>query len=334
MVKELWQDPRLVKLDKHDPAKIATLLEKAPQPPAWRVTDDVPLRIVHRRTPDADIFFLVNRSILDDYPNMTELLAAKDMDTGEMYAVFKEGKTIDTSVLFRSKDRTPEFWQPQTGEVRPAPCKETPEGLAVRVTLAPQASVFVVFRKSSTVSGEKRPGGTAGGPGRDAESGVATPIDGPWDLKFPAGWGAPPTVTLSRLTSWTEFSDPNIRHFNGIATYRTTFAHSQAGEKGALATLDLGHVAAICEVWLNGERLGIAWCPPYRFDVTGKLRSGQNELEIRVVNTWHNRLVADAALPKDKRVSRMYPEPRYGRYRGRNLIRSGLMGPVRLIPGP
>jgi hypothetical protein len=330
VVKELWQDPRLIKLDKHDPAKVAVLLEKSPQPPAWRLVGDVPLRIVHRRTSDADIFFLVNRSVLDDYLNMTELLAAKHMDTGETYNVFKEGKTIDTSILFRVRGRTPELWSPQSGEVRQAPCEETPEGLSVRVVLPPQGSVFVVFRKSSTVPAERR----AGAPADASANLTPRPIEGPWDLEFPAGWGAPGKVTLSQLMSWTEFSDPNIRHFNGIATYRTTFPQRPETKDGTAATLDLGYVAGICEAWLNGERLGIAWCPPYQFDVTGKLRSGQNDLEIHVVNTWHNRLVADASLPKDKRITRMYPEARYNRYRGRRLVSSGLIGPVGIIPGP
>lgn len=261
---------------------------------------------------------------------MTELLAAKRMDTGEMYDVFKEGKTIDASVLFRVKGRTPEFWLPQSGERRPAPCEETPEGLSVRVALPPQASVFVVFRKGSTVPGEKR----AGAPADVSASLTPRPIEGPWYLELPAGWGAPREVTVPQVKSWTEFSDPNIRHFNGIATYRTTFTQRLGPKDSSVATLDLGYVAGICEARLNGERLGIAWCPPYQFDVTGKLRSGQNDLEIRVVNTWHNRLVADASLPKEERITRMYPEARYNRYRGRSLVSSGLIGPVRLIPGP
>jgi hypothetical protein len=330
VAKELWQDRRLIKLDKDDPAELAALLDKSPQPPAWRVADDVPLRVVHRRTADADIFFLVNRSVLDDYPNMTELLAARNKDTGQMYDVFKDGKTIDASVLFRIQGRTPEFWLPQRGEIKPAPWKQTPGGLSVRVVLPPQASVFVVFRNSPTLPGENKTGSP------DHATGVPAlqSIDGPWDLEFPPGWGAPTRITLSQLKSWTELSDPNIRHFNGIATYRTTFMLSEASEKHAAAILDLGHVAAICEAWLNGERLGIAWCPPYQFDVTGKLHPGQNDVEIRVVNTWHNRLVADASLPKGKRVTRMYPEARYNRYRGRSLVNSGLVGPVQIIACP
>lgn len=68
-----------------------------------------------------------------------------------------------------------------------------------------------------------------------------------------------------------------------------------------------------------------------RLDITEELRSGENRLEVRVTTTWHNRLVRDAGLPKTERVSRMYPEGHYARYKGRNLLASGLVGPVRVV---
>ncbi len=47
-------------------------------------------------------------------------------------------------------------------------------------------------------------------------------------------------------------------------------------------------------VYINGQRAGSLWHPPYRLDVTHLLKPGQNHLEIRVYNTAIN---AWAALP-------------------------------------
>jgi hypothetical protein len=46
----------------------------------------------------------------------------------------------------------------------------------------------------------------------------------------------------------------------------------------------------------------VAWCFPYRVRVPAAfLSKAGNELEIRVVNTWRNRLIGDCLLPPDRR---------------------------------
>jgi len=52
-------------------------------------------------------------------------------------------------------------------------------------------------------------------------------------------------------------------------------------------------------VTLNGKDLGILWKPPYRVDVTDALKSGENVLQVRVVNLWINRMIGDELLPPD-----------------------------------
>lgn len=37
----------------------------------------------------------------------------------------------------------------------------------------------------------------------------------PWRIEFPAGWGAPPSVSFAKLQSWTESRDEGIRCFSG-----------------------------------------------------------------------------------------------------------------------
>ena len=63
--------------------------------------------------------------------------------------------------------------------------------------------------------------------------------------------------------------------------------------------LDLGQVAIMAEVTLNGKALGTLWKPPFRMDVTAALKPGENTLEVRVVSLPINRMLGDELLPED-----------------------------------
>jgi hypothetical protein len=59
--------------------------------------------------------------------------------------------------------------------------------------------------------------------------------------------------------------------------------------------------------------------------ITGLLRGGENQLEIRVANLWLNRMIGDAALPVDQRLTWSTYEPFT---KDTPLPVSGLIGPV------
>ena len=156
-------------------------------------------------------------------------------------------------------------------------------------------------------------------------------LAGPWRVRFAAGRGAPGDARFPELISWTDSEDQGIRHFSGIVEYATSFtAPSALLAPGSSVLLDLGRVAGVARVFLNGEELGVAWKPPYGVDVTGRLKPGENALRCEVANTWHNRLVGDAALRQEERITRTNIR---GPFRTHTpLLESGLLGPVRLVP--
>jgi hypothetical protein len=125
-------------------------------------------------------------------------------------------------------------------------------------------------------------------------------LQGPWGLSFAPGKAAPAPVTLDRLVSWSDHPEAAIRGYSGSATYRTRFEvpATLVGPARRL-TLDLGQVEVMATVTLNGKNLGVLWKAPYQVDVTGAVRPGSNALEVRVVNLWINRQIADEALPDD-----------------------------------
>lgn len=125
-------------------------------------------------------------------------------------------------------------------------------------------------------------------------------IAGPWELTFPPNGGAPERVTLERLVSWSEHPDPGVKHFSGTAAYgKTIDVPLELLGKDRRIYLDLGDVQVMASVKLNGKDLGILWKPPYRADVTGVLKAGENALEIGVTNLWINRMIGDEELPED-----------------------------------
>jgi hypothetical protein len=153
---------------------------------------------------------------------------------------------------------------------------------------------------------------------------VRLELTGPWNVRFTPGWGAPEQIVFSNLISWMEHSNSGVQHYSGAATYTKDF-ELPALRPGEKIMLDLGKVAVLASVKLNGHDLGVVWREPWALDVTGALRAGSNTLEVRVVNTWVNRLIADSALAPAERLTWTTFNPYHP---GDPLLPSGLLGPV------
>jgi hypothetical protein len=123
---------------------------------------------------------------------------------------------------------------------------------------------------------------------------------GPWQLRFPAGWGAPEKLVLQDLISWSEHADAGVKYFSGAGTYYKEFKLGRDFlAKDRRLFLNLGKVAVIAEVKLNRKRLETLWKPPFELDVTDILKSGNNSLEVKIVNLWPNRMIGDEQFPPD-----------------------------------
>ena len=179
-------------------------------------------------------------------------------------------------------------------------------------------------------AGEYQMKNSAGRTARFKAQGATTlTLEGPWQVTFAPGWGAPAEpVDFEKLISWTDSPVAGIKYFSGAATYRKTFTVSQSLFPHSAFSLDLGNVLELAEVTLNGKNLGVVWIAPYRLDVTGAVRPGANTLEVKVVNLWPNRLIGDAGLAPEKRLTRTNVHKFKA---GDPLRKSGLLGPVRLI---
>jgi beta-galactosidase/beta-glucuronidase len=162
---------------------------------------------------------------------------------------------------------------------------------------------------------------------KPAETQLAT-VDGPWNVTFQPGRGAPTSVTLDKLVSWSDSQDKGVKYFSGTGTYtRTIQASADWFKPGAKLWIDLGEVKNLAEVTVNGKSLGIVWHAPYRVDVTGALKPGANQITIKVTNAWVNRLIGDQQADATTKYTFADVKP----YKADSpLLPSGLLGPVKL----
>ncbi len=257
-------------------------------------------------SPDADIRF-IHRSVGD----------------AEVYFVFNHTKdSLHADLRFRQKDRQPELWDATTGSHVAAPVFSSgADGISVPVDFEPFGSVFVIFRNplpkrwltaASPVSQEFKNGEVLAKEGpisvtwSDGQQQslplgaipAATTVAGPWQVRFTDGRGAPPQVVFEQLISWPDHTDPNIKYYSGSALYQTSF-ESSVPKPGQVAVLDLGDVADIARVSVNGQSVGVLWKPPFRADITRFVKEGKNTLEVSVANRWINRLIGDESIPVD-----------------------------------
>jgi len=335
---DLWGDMDGVTLNQHGFGKgmvywgltldeVLSRLKAAPDFAAGQTLDDPPVW-VHRRTNDTDIYFVANQA---DGPVHVD---ARFRVSGKAPQIWRPmDGSISGSVAAQS---TPARLEDRSGNRQPGiqPAAYTSQAgfTTVPLDLAERESVFVVFRNASAAT-------PAVAAPAVPETKLAT-LTGPWAVSFPPNFGAPPSVRMDKLASWTESADPGVMYFSGTATYTKSLQAPAAWFKpvkpGERIYLDLGRVRDIAEVKVNGKPVGMVWAPPYRLDVTGALKPGANRLEIQVTNQWTNRLIGDRLLSVASRVLAQPGGAAGGGFGGgfgapQPLGESGLLGDITLL---
>lgn len=180
------------------------------------------LNWAHRRTRDADIYFLNNHSRF----------------------------TYTDTVILRTGYKAAEFWDPETGKRWAMPCSPDAHGhLSVAVRLAPGQSGFIVAREKTACTMIP-----------DQSMGKEYILDGGWTIQFdPLRGGPKEPVTVEYLSDWTLSPDPRIRFYSGPAVYCKTvelhglekyILHFQEVHEVAEVSVNGNKVATIwCSPW-------------------------------------------------------------------------------------
>ncbi|HJZ38937.1 MAG TPA: glycosyl hydrolase, partial [Bacteroidales bacterium] len=252
--------------------------------------------------------------------NTNLLFVHRKMGRAEFYWVNNRNNRVeDVEATFRIEGREAEIWHPQTGKIEQASYSIANGLTKVPLHLEPNDAVFVVFRNKA-----KGNSFTV----KEQTSTELAAVEGPWNVNFQADRGAPAGVILESLTPWNENADEGIKYFSGTGTYaKTIHAPAEWFKVGTQLWLDLGNVKNLAEVILNGKSLGIIWKAPFSVDITGALKQGENQLEVRVTNLWVNRLIGDQQPGATKLTYTTMPFYRVDS----PLMQSGLLGPVTIL---
>ena len=267
------------------------------------------LGFIKRRTADGDIYFVVNTS----------------------------NSPISFTANIPSDHTKAEEWDPFTGSVTELKDRSAQKEVStLPLNLSPYESRLIVITKREWPYKER--------------STIAPPS--PIDLS--TGWqvaiGSAPATTWEKLRSWTE--DTSTRYFSGVANYsRDMNVPNQFTQAGLAVRLDFGEgipltpvnlrngmqawldspIREAAVVYVNEQRAGAVWCPPYKLDVTKFIKPGANKIRIEVANTAMN-YMAGHSLPDYRLLNLRYGE----RFQPQDMdkvqaLPSGLLGPVRLV---
>lgn len=206
--------------------------------------------------------------------------------SGEIYFVRnKTDQAIEEDCQFRAIGNQVEFWNPLSGvQYHIKDVASFSDNTKIKLQLAPYASCFIVFNSHIRSLPEYN---------YQVEL-PPSEINGPWTLSFPDNWGAPKSVKLTKLISWTDHPDEGIKYFSGTASYKNSFDISgKSLQKDSVININLGDVLDVAKVLINGKPAGVLWTPPYKLNIKDYLKPGTNSLEIQITNMWINRLTGD-----------------------------------------
>jgi hypothetical protein len=262
---------------------------------------------VHRHTNDADIYFVANTS----------------------------NQKRNVQVTFRSGlSSKAEIWDAINGSWSVPLVKS--DGI-LDLNFEPYQSRVIVFSKSlpTRITAIEH-----------SDSPSTADLNSDWRVSFASqdhNEKAIQPIIFNRLHSWTD--QRSLNFFSGVATYERSIDVSGTF---ASAILDFGEgkplevqisrngmqtwfdppIREAAVIYVNGQRAGSLWCPPYRLEIAQFLKPGSNDIRILVGNTALN-YMAGRKLPDYKLLNLRYGE----RFQAQDMdkiepLPSGLTGNV------
>jgi len=287
---------------------VKEVLEEMNIPPDFQVkgitNDHYEIDYIHRETESEDIYFVSNST---------------------------RSEQKITCVFRVDENRVPELWDAETGLVqRNLEYLKVDDGISIELVLDPLASRFVVFRDNSTGKNDE-------GLICDLQYGFyhQTAVDiiditNDWNVEFDAEMGAPESYQLEKLTSWTEVDDKGVNYYSGSASYSRDFSVSRETlSKRKEAYVIFEDIQEMARVSVNGNDCGIIWTPPYKANITQRLKEGTNNITVQVINNWNNRIVGDLKNPDEKEYAKTNAKRKFTKESP--LLESGLIGKAEIL---
>jgi hypothetical protein len=270
----------------------------------------------------------------------------RKLDTSDLYFIANAGNhPVRTTAKFRRAGPNAEWWDAFTGHV-----SAVADPSQIELSLEPYESRLIVF----TDSGDKKESkSSARKTAERSATSHAEDIDLSFDWKL-IFLGLNRTISMGKLRSWSD--EEGLQYYSGQVRYvKTVDLPADAVSKSSFV-LDFGEgtpvalpdplptfnmrayleppVREAAEVYVNGQRAGVVWHPPYSIELTEWMKPGKNELEIVVGNTAINAL-SGQALPDYRLLNDRYGE-RFVPQGMEHLqpLPSGIVGELRLRVSP
>jgi hypothetical protein len=176
---------------------------------------------------------------------------------------------------------------------------------SIEFNFGPSEAFLVVFDKTSGKAEYWNPVPTTGANVVDLSS--------DWDLELRQPYEN--TVENIHFDKVINFVDnESTKHFAGTAIYRKTINV----DKPEKMVMNLGLVEGICEMFVNGESLGVQWYGNRIYDLSKHLKAGENKIEIHLITTMGNYMLS----LKDNQLAYKWVQRRQTYYP------QGIIGPV------
>ena len=244
-------------------------------------------------------------------PNVSEIgFVHRHLSFGDLYFLANTGnRPVHTRAQFRQHAKYAEWWDPFSGQTSAVAHADD-----IELSLQPYESRVILFADS---------------PAQSQPSSIPNPatntidLSADWNVKFTS---LNQTVHMATLHSWSD--DEPFKYYSGEVTYQKTVDLPERLSRSSLV-LDFGEgtpvpkpdplpqfnmrayletpVREAAEVYVNGQRAGVVWHPPYTIDLSSLLKPGKNELRIVVGNTAINSL-AGRTLPDYRLLNERYGE--------------------------
>lgn len=239
-----------------------------------------------------DRFVLQNHYVTDDNSHMFLIMNANRLESRETDLIFPSSVT---------SGRTAWLYDADSGERYRLPLEKG----RIHVKFGPSETWLVVFNKEK--------GGKVWSP--VPKNGASLREIQNWKLSLHhshEGWTKEAEMKdLKDLKDTEEW-----KHFMGDVTYTTTL---KLRASDIPEYINLGKVADICELKVNGQDLGVKWFGDRVYNVKGFLHEGENTIEVKVTTLMGNYM---QSLKENREAKRWVIR------RNHPLYPAGLIGPV------
>lgn len=294
------------------------------------------------------------------HPAPALLMAARDAGDARVYLLTNDSDTVlePSLVAHTQQAMTLEAWDPRDGEIVTLLTTETDKAAKIRPLLPPWSSLILALRprrddepaqpaKKETAE-ERQFTHWLADPSRRlhhvphadvlAEFLQATEVrvadeyvirEGAVEIIEDAEPRHPFVEGPAELLLWQDWGMPE---FSGHVEYSFDFTVSPDFVDRPLI-LDLGNVFWTAAVWIDDRFVGESIWHPYTLDISGHVQAGANRLRVVVGNTLANQACEESVIAEAQErgwcntyLQRAIPMMRED-------LRSGLVGPVRIIVG-